>query len=64
MLSKASGGPEGSRHPAGRSSWEEDTAKGKKSPGTALEGGKGKTGPMLGGEGVISQRMEKGVMAK
>lgn len=56
---------EGSGHPAGRrSSWERDTAKGKKGPGTALGGGKGETGPMLGGERARSQRMERGIMAK
>lgn len=60
ILSKASGRPKREMDIP----QEGDTAKGKKGPGTALGGGKGETGPMLGGEGVISQRMERGVMAK
>lgn len=42
----------------------ETLEKARKAQALPFGGGKGETGPMLGGEGVISQRMERGVMAK
>lgn len=54
----------GNGHPTGRGrTWEGTLQKRRKAQALPLEEVRG-TGPMLGGEGLISQRMEMGVMAK